>query len=203
MAFLAWGVLVPFAVQSSLLRSLLPDGPIWFNLHRAFNTSAYALFIGAFAVAVATINKEGGTHFDNDHEKMGLAMFILAFLQVFGGAFRPHLPAPDTDDEKTQVRKGWEIGHRVVGVALLACGFWQMSEGITLYYNKGYISSVSGLNIAYWVWIGIMSAIIVLGGGYFKLKNKNASNTPARSASGAGDAEAPPVEDINEPQEEK
>ena len=78
-----------------------------------------------------------------------------------------------------------------------------MSEGITLYYNKGYISSVSGLNIAYWVWIGIMSAIIVLGGGYFKLKNKNASNTRNASASGAGDAEAPPVEDINEPQEEK
>ena len=203
MAFLAWGVLVPFAVQSSLLRSLLPDGPIWFNLHRAFNTSAYALFIAAFAVAVATINKEGGTHFDNDHDKMGLAMFILSLLQLFGAAFRPHLPAPDTDDEKTQVCKGWEIGHRVVGVALLACGFWQMSEGITLYYNKGYISSVSGLNIAYWVWIGIMSAIIVLGGGYFKLKNKNASNTRNASASGAGDAEAPPVEDINEPQEEK
>ena len=39
MAFMAWGVLVPFAVQSSLLRDLLPKGPIWFYLHLLMNTT--------------------------------------------------------------------------------------------------------------------------------------------------------------------
>ena len=71
MAFLAWGVFAPFAVQSSLLRTLLPDG-LWFNLHRGFNALGFSLFICAFSVAVAFTTKEGGPHFDNNHERMGL-----------------------------------------------------------------------------------------------------------------------------------
>lgn len=166
MAFLAWGVFVPFAVQSSLLRSLLPEGPLWFNLHRAFNTTGFALFIAAFAVAVSTVIKEKGEHFSNDHEKMGLAMFIIAFVQVFGGVFRPHVPEPG--EEKTGLRKGWEVGHRVIGVALLACGFWQMQDGIKRYAIK-YSVDEDPVTIAYWVWIGVMSAIIVFGGVYYKI----------------------------------
>jgi len=177
MAFLAWGVFVPFAVQSSLLRSLLPEGPLWFNLHRAFNTTAFALFIAAFAVAVSTVIKEKGEHFSNDHEKMGLAMFIIAFVQVFGGITRPHTPEPG--EEKTGLRKGWEVGHRVIGVALLACGFWQMQEGIKLYAIK-YSIDEDPVTIAYWVWIGLMSAIIVFGGVYYKIvKKKNPEEEPA------------------------
>eukprot|EP00584_Thalassiosira_punctigera_P003836 CAMPEP_0172540210 /NCGR_PEP_ID=MMETSP1067-20121228/11280_1 /TAXON_ID=265564 ORGANISM="Thalassiosira punctigera, Strain Tpunct2005C2" /NCGR_SAMPLE_ID=MMETSP1067 /ASSEMBLY_ACC=CAM_ASM_000444 /LENGTH=99 /DNA_ID=CAMNT_0013326031 /DNA_START=26 /DNA_END=325 /DNA_ORIENTATION=- len=94
----------------------------------------------------------------------------MAFFQVGGGWLRPHVP--DDGEEKSLLRKVWEIGHRVVGVTLLACGFWQMQEGVALYANK-YGVSASGqekLSIAYWVWIGVMSALIVLGGGYFKLK---------------------------------
>lgn len=171
MAFLAWGVCVPFAVQSSLLRDLLPAGPLWIKLHKAFNQTAFTLFVILFAIAVAFIQKDGGGHFDNDHEKMGLAMFIMAFFQVSGGMFRPHNPAPG--EEKELIRKAWEIGHRVMGVTLLACGFWQMYEGIRLYSIKYSVSESNedALYIAYWVWIGIMTALIVLGGGYFKFKN--------------------------------
>mmetsp|Transcript_30544 Transcript_30544/g.49936 ORF Transcript_30544/g.49936 Transcript_30544/m.49936 type:complete len:122 (-) Transcript_30544:140-505(-) len=110
---------------------------------------------------------------------MGLAMFIMAFFQVSGGIFRPHVPAPNSGEEKTPVRKGWEIGHRVLGVTLLACGFWQMSKGIELYAIKYTVSESAedNLNIAYWVWIGVMSALIVVGGGYFKFKNMSPKNT--------------------------
>ena len=192
MAFLAWGVLVPFAVQSSLLRSLLPEGPLWFNLHRAFNTTAFALFIAAFAVAVSTVIKEKGEHFSNDHEKMGLAMFIIAFVQVFGGITRPHTPEPG--EEKTGLRKGWEVGHRVIGVALLACGFWQMQEGIKLYAIK-YSVNEDPVTIAYWVWVGLMSAIIVFGGVYYKIVKKSPeeelADVPAAAA--VEDAEDTPV----------
>jgi len=170
MAFLAWGVLVPFAVQASLLRDLLPQGPLWYKLHRAFNATGFAFFVVIFAIGVAYTSKEGGTHFQNDHQKMGLAMFILAFFQVSGGVFRPHVP--EAGEEKSLIRKGWEVGHRVLGVALLACGFWQMFEGIELYAIKYSLSesSENSLGIAYWVWIGVMSALIVVGGGFFKWK---------------------------------
>ena len=100
---------------------------------------------------------------------MGLAMFIMAAFQVAWAVFRPHVP--EEGQEKSAARKAFEVGHRVLGVTLLACGFWQMREGIALYAIK-YSVSESGernLGIAYWIWIGIMSALIVLGGGYFKL----------------------------------
>jgi len=193
-AFLAWGVLVPFAVQSALLRDLLPKGPLWFKLHRAFNSTAYASFIVLFAIAVAYTTKEGKPHFNNDHQKMGLAMFIMASVQVIGGAARPHQPAPDSDEEKTQVRKSWEVGHRVLGVALLACAFWQMDAGIKLFSQKYSVSESDNdkLNIAYWVWIGVMTAVIVIG-GVFKLRNKTSGNTSDNAppaARGAKEEEA-------------
>ena len=181
MAFLAWGVFVPFAVQSSLLRSFLPEGPMWFNLHRAFNVTGFALFIAAFAVAVAYVAKENEEHFSNSHEKMGLAMFIMAFVQVLGGIVRPHLPNSD-DTEKSSQRKGWEIGHRLLGVSLLACGFWQMQEGIQLYAIIFSVdeNSENGVTIAYWVWIGIMSAIIVLG-AVLRLKKQDDAEAPVEN----------------------
>jgi len=196
MAFIAWGVLVPFAVQSSLLRDLLPKGPLWFQLHRAFNTTAYATFIAVFAIGVAYTGKEGGTHFNNDHQKMGLSMFILASAQVLSGVFRPHVPAPNSGEEKTSLRIGFEIGHRVLGVALLACGFWQMQEGITLYAIKYSASETNEdkVKLAYWVWIGCMTAIIVIGGGFFKLRSKNADDEATPVA--ISDA---PVVNVSEP----
>ncbi|KAL7524891.1 hypothetical protein ACHAXR_000760, partial [Thalassiosira sp. AJA248-18] len=172
MAFLAWGVLVPFAVQSSILRGLLPKGAIWFKLHRAFNATAYALSILIFAIAIATTHKEGGSHFQNSHAKMGLVVVILASIQVLGGAFRPHLPAPESSEVKTNLRKDWEIGHRLLGVLLLACTFWQMGKGIELYSQKYYVSEgrEGALATVYWLWIGVMAAIIVVGGGYFRYR---------------------------------
>lgn len=197
MAFLAWGVLVPFAVQAALLRSLLPKGPVWLNLHRALNLSAYAFFGITFIVAVVYTLKEKGAHFANAHQRMGLAMFILALAQNLGGYFRPHNPA--SGEEKTKLRRGWEIGHRVLGVALLVCGFWQINSGIELFSMRYSISKSKDdiVTTVYWAWIGIMSAVILLGGGYFKYRNPASSKasdneTPAAVVTAhADDAETP------------
>jgi hypothetical protein len=90
-------------------------------------------------------------------------MFILASLQVLAGILRPHVPGPG--EEKSTVRSAWEMGHRISGLALLACGFWQMREGILLYAKKYSVSSSdeNKLATAYWVWIAIMTAAILLG----------------------------------------
>lgn len=169
LAFVAWGVLIPFAINSSLFRSLLPNqgsSSLWFNLHRAFNTTAFALLIALFSIAVTVTAKEGRQHFINNHEKVGLFIFIMTTLQVGGGVFRPHLPPPGSiKEEKTTVRKRWEGGHRLSGVALLSCGFWQMQEGFKLYVIKYAVSEdiERKVVIAYWVWIGLMTATIILG----------------------------------------
>lgn len=70
LAFIAWGVLSPWAVEASLFRHYF-GAPTWFKLHRAFNSAGYALTVAASAVAVAYYGKEGGVHFSNDHTKMG------------------------------------------------------------------------------------------------------------------------------------
>lgn len=174
MAFLAWGVFSPFAVNFSIFRSLLPKGSMWFQLHRVLNSAAYALTIAAFAVAVAYYSKEGSEHFDGKHQRMGLAMLVMATVQVLGGILRPH--APEAGEGKEAVRSAWEMGHRVLGITLLACGFWEMREGIDL-YSKKYsveIDDENKLAIAYWTWIGLMTASIGIGLGFFKTKKQEA-----------------------------
>ena len=168
-AFIAWGVLAPTAVNSAIYRSLF-NGPLWFKLHQFLNASAYALTVVAFSIAVAYMSKEGGPHWDSSHAKMGLSMFIIASVQVLWGAVRPHLP--ESGDEKSTIRKVWEIKHRFTGTVLLICGFWQMYSGIKLYAgNYNGVGSVQeqGVTIAYWIWIGLEVALLTVGGVYFNL----------------------------------
>jgi hypothetical protein len=180
MAFLAWGVLLPFGVNSSLFRGLLPKGPLWFNLHRAFNTTAFALFVAAFSVAVSYTKKDGAGNFKTIHGKVGLSMFTLTAMQVLGGYFRPHAPLPDSGEEKTLFRKVWETKHRWFGLGVLALGFWQMSEGIELFSIKFSVSASNEgkVRIAYWVWIGFMTATLLLGVWYSKIRKGTPRNSP-------------------------
>mmetsp|Transcript_6002 Transcript_6002/g.10092 ORF Transcript_6002/g.10092 Transcript_6002/m.10092 type:complete len:775 (-) Transcript_6002:103-2427(-) len=189
-AFIAWGVMVPTAVQSAIMRSLF-KGPMWFKLHQNINATAMALTVAVFAIGVAVTSKEGAVHFVNSHERMGLAMFLLVIIQVVDGAIRPPTPAPGSEDEKTLSRKTWEIGHRIGGVALLACGFWQMDSGIKLYamkFNGVGSSQEKGVIIGYWVWIGFVVAMLVIGSVYFKFLR---SKTKVEDKSGDGGEEGP------------
>jgi len=190
-AFIAWGVLVPTAVQSAIMRSLF-KGPLWFKLHQYINATAMALTVAVFAIGVAVTSKEGAVHFENSHERMGLAMFILAILQVLDGAKRPHAPA--SGEEKTLSRKAWEIGHRLGGVALLACGFWQMDSGINLYATK--FSGVGSIQVIYWAWIGFVAAMLVIGGVYFKFLKSTSKNVDQNDDSSKhGEQEQEDIED--------
>jgi len=180
MAFIAWGALSPWAVEASLFRKYF-GAPTWFNLHRVFNGAGYALTVAAFAVAVAYYNKEGNIHFNNSHARMGLSMFVLASLQVLAGMLRPHVPGPG--EEKSSVRQAWEMGHRVTGLVLLGCGFWQMREGISLFAQKYSVTAENEdkLAIVYWVWIALMSALILLGLAS-KLANSGEENVTSPQA---------------------
>lgn len=186
-AFVAWGVLAPAAVQSALMRALF-KGKLWFQIHQYFNSLAFVLTIASFAIAVAFTQKEGSQHFTNNHEKMGLAMFIMVALQVLGGGLRPHVPDPG--EEKTTVRKGWEIGHRVLGITLLACGFWQMYAGIQLYaikYGGVGSSEERAVTTAYWVWIAFDCALLVIGGVYFKFLRSTVEQSDEKEHRGTSD----------------
>jgi len=188
MAFLAWAVLVPISANASLFRGLLPKGSLWFNLHRSFNTAAFALSIALFSIAVSYTTKERRGHFSSSHGRIGLVMFILMTIQMLRGIFRPRLTYPGSVKAKTKWRKGWEIGHRLLGTVLLSCGFWQMSSGIKSFSNNYSVSASNEQNllIAYWVWVGAITTTTVVGMWYSKIR-KAKSNDPSFVSSSVHD----------------
>jgi hypothetical protein len=95
---IAFAVLLPIGIGCSLLRSLVPTcgkPGIWFELHRLINGVGFLLMTAAFGIAVYVTEQLGDEHFrvsDTKHRAIGLAVYVLSFVQAVAGIFRPHLP---------------------------------------------------------------------------------------------------------------
>jgi hypothetical protein len=96
---LSWGILMPLAIGSSMLRDILclPPG-VWLKLHYSLNMFAIACMIVSFAIAVHATNAntvagEDPHHFDDPkHRTIGLMIFLIVFLQAASGFMRPNGP---------------------------------------------------------------------------------------------------------------
>jgi Eukaryotic cytochrome b561 len=178
----SWAILVPVAVASSVLRGLLPlrEGQ-WFQIHRGLNTLGVTLTIIGFAIAVYCIADEQGAsakHFNTlKHHKVGLVVFLFAFLQALSGIFRPHLPAkpkdvvPDAAEveagedtpkpdahqstEKSKARVAFEYQHRILGTVTMILAWYNCDTGIKAYNNRFQGKDLEG---ALW---GVIAAIVV------------------------------------------
>jgi Eukaryotic cytochrome b561 len=106
---ISFGVLVPIAIGSSLLRHVLKltNKGLWFQIHRFVMGVAALCVVCGFAVAVVAINKDGdeAEHFEEGHSSIGLVIFVLVLVQALTGILRPHLPPPQhgpgSDDHAT------------------------------------------------------------------------------------------------------
>eukprot|EP00536_Pseudo-nitzschia_multiseries_P011719 jgi/Psemu1/289867/fgenesh1_pg.412_\ len=165
-AALAWGLFSPLAIAAALLRNWLPDGA-WFTIHYFLNLGVGALTIAAFCLAVAAINSEapsGGVavHFLTSpypHRFVGLVVFLMVLFQVVSGQFRPH--TPERGEEKST--RSWEVLHRVMGVSLLALGWYQIQSGIKIYQTFFADSADANLSAIFWGIVGTISGIVVVG----------------------------------------
>jgi hypothetical protein len=96
---LSWGILVPLAIGSSLLRDTLclPPG-VWLTMHISLNMFAILCMVVSFGIAVYATNEktaagEDPKHFrDLKHGTIGLVIFLLAFMQAIIGTVRPNGP---------------------------------------------------------------------------------------------------------------
>ena len=183
-AGVAWGVLVPLAISSALLRDMIPK-QYWFKLHMFLNSMAAVFTLVAFSLAV-TAQQKGtpkGTspnHFAGlAHNTVGLVITIFVTFQVVGGYMRPHLPhkaasdeeAGSTISEKTKLRTAWEILHKFFGVGLLATAFWQVQSGLSLYASQ---FGTTDLSVIFWiVVVSIGCATLALFGYGRCTKSKN------------------------------
>lgn len=76
---LAWMLFVPLAILIARYGRTLFK---WFPSHRGIQLFAFLLIFIAFFLAVGAVAMTGQPHFSNTHEKVGLALFILLFVQV-------------------------------------------------------------------------------------------------------------------------
>lgn len=185
LAAIAWGVLCPLAIMAGLFRKFIPGEGVWFQIHRALNSLVVLLTIAAVVVAVVALNDEtpeglGADHFNSDlsdgHRLIGLIILILALVQVINGAFRPHLPEksaagddeeggprPLAAEEKSGMRKLWEVGHRLFGLVVLGLCWYQIQLGIKWYHNIFNDGDYDDTLTIFWAVIGTLGAIVVIG----------------------------------------
>ena len=187
-AAVAWAILVPLAIGAAMIRKLLEAAGLpkgwWYQLHRGLNAIAAILTIVSFSIAVYIFNKEADpVHFSEDpHHTVGLLIFIITLLQALNGVLRPPLPHADapiisahdeeeedkTEEPKVQAETGkstqrvvWEVGHRILGVGLLAMAWWQVQNGIGLYLER--FPMENDLTPVFWgVAIGITVVVLIL-----------------------------------------
>lgn len=100
---ISWAILLPIGIGCSLLRSIIPGHKTWFQLHMACNTLAFLLITAAFGMAVYVYQQEEDDHFQERHQAIGLALYLILFVQVLVGILRPHLPHPQDYDEETGI----------------------------------------------------------------------------------------------------
>lgn len=111
-ASIAWAILVPLAIGSSLLRKLLEKElgfhkSAWFSIHFALNTLAALLTVISFSIAVYISREEYGKSNWKEHTHfiVGLVIFLLTLMQAVIGMFRPrrHAKVSLSDEAQQQV----------------------------------------------------------------------------------------------------
>lgn len=88
-----------------------------YETHSAFHTSLLR------AVSWVSMSKE--SHFDSNHEKVGLALFIAVIVQVILGEVS-HL---------IMVKKGIRTGyvHAILGILIFGVSIWEIQRGFELW----------------------------------------------------------------------
>ena len=191
-AGVAWGVLVPLAISSSLLRDMIPK-QYWFKLHMFLNSMAAVFTMVAFSLAVTAQQKSTpkGTSPDHfagvAHNTVGLVITIFVTFQVVAGFMRPHPhPKAASDEEvgsvnapiKTKHRTVWEILHRFFGIGLLATAFWQVQSGLSLYASQ---FGTTDLSLIFWVVVVSIGSATVALYGYARCVESQADSGVVRA----------------------
>jgi hypothetical protein len=157
-ASIAWAILVPLAIGSSLLRKTLEKHGFhedtWFTIHFTLNTLAALLTVVAFSIAVYIIRTEDGKSpwKEYPHFIVGLVIFVMTLLQAVIGMLRPrHHAEPNKEEqevvegeeeeekvapEKSTLRAAWEVKHRLFGTALLGMAWYNIYSGWELFEDE-------------------------------------------------------------------
>ncbi|KAL8292516.1 hypothetical protein RQP46_001128 [Phenoliferia psychrophenolica] len=166
---------------AAILVARLLRGSTWFPAHAALNLLAAVLVIAGFALGYTN---NLGPHFHDTHTKCGLALLILVLLQVLLGSVAHRVkasPSPTARFPTLSGKSPVRLVHIVLGIAIIALGFFQIHEGFEEYplYSTGGESVPMGAYIVYYILIALIAAAYLAGW----IKEGLGMNAPAHSGS--------------------
>ncbi|KAF9590743.1 hypothetical protein IFM89_038056 [Coptis chinensis] len=120
----SWGTLMPLgAIIARYLRVAKSADPAWFYLHIACQTSAYAVGVAGWGTGLKLGSDSVGIQY-NPHRNIGIALFVLATLQVFALLLRPK---PDH-----KYRFYWNIYHHSMGYLVIILSVVNIYKGFDI-----------------------------------------------------------------------
>ncbi|KAL4369666.1 hypothetical protein GQ457_05G004110 [Hibiscus cannabinus] len=120
----SWGILFPLgAMIARYIRTFESADPAWFYLHALCQVSAYAIGVAGWGTGLKLGSESPGITY-SAHRNIGIALFVLATVQIFALFIRPK------KDHK--YRFYWNIYHHSIGYAILVLGIVNVFKGLSI-----------------------------------------------------------------------
>lgn len=138
------------------------------------------IIVAGVALGINAVNESHGRHLNDMHKKLGVALFILYFVQLFSGALIHFVKSPSHPTRPAQ-----NYLHAFTGILLIALAFWQVRSGYTFEYPLWTRDSVPrGVNALWFIWVVILPIFYLLG--LILLKRQLKWETAARKVKAVG-----------------
>ena len=146
---IGWQICVPLAILIARYgRSFF----VWFPYHRAIMIFGFLFVFVAFFLSVSGVALKGDSHFDNLHEKLGLAIFILMFVQIGLGAASHEI-------KKLKGKRFIGFIHIPFGLTLYGLSVWNIHEG----FNVWEWQAPAYASYIIYAWAGLMGLLYIVG----------------------------------------
>ncbi|KZP07366.1 hypothetical protein FIBSPDRAFT_287803 [Athelia psychrophila] len=145
---------------------LLPLGVLiarwtrWFAGHAVIQAVLSGpIIVAGVALGIHSVDASGGMHLDDTHKKLGVALFVLYFVQLLGGAvihfFKP---------KNSMRRPAQNYAHAFLGLLIIALAFWQVRTGYRSEYPEWATGRVPmGVNTLWIVWVVLIPVAYFAG----------------------------------------
>ncbi|EOX93782.1 hypothetical protein QUC31_004290 [Theobroma cacao] len=120
----SWGILFPVgAMIARYIRTFESADPAWFYLHVFCQISAYAIGVAGWGTGLKLGSESPGIQY-SVHRSIGIAVFVLATVQIFALFLRPK--------KEHKYRFYWNIYHHSLGYAILVLGILNVFKGFSI-----------------------------------------------------------------------
>lgn len=144
MMIVAWFILVPAAI---LIGRFGRTFFTWFPVHRNIQIVAFLFVLIGIVLIIAEVGS--GEHFESTHAKVGLAVFILMFVQSVLGAVGHKF-------KRFHVSR---IVHVVLGLGVTVLAVWNSTTGLSLW--QWGVPRWAGWIL--WIWAGVLAIAYLAG----------------------------------------